>query len=62
MAAPATTIKVKPYRHFLTSILHRGFVKAAFVALAVCYVDALFIGNKSSSEFDFVLLHALSDD
>ncbi|KAJ5105426.1 hypothetical protein NUU61_002773 [Penicillium alfredii] len=38
----------RPYRRILTSALHRRFVHASALALLVCYVVAIAIGDKSS--------------
>ena len=42
------TIKTPPYKQFLTPALHRRFTGAAVVILAICYVEAILIGEKSS--------------
>ncbi|KAJ5569914.1 uncharacterized protein N7459_009344 [Penicillium hispanicum] len=38
----------RPYRRILTSALHRRFVHASALALLVCYLTAIAIGDKSS--------------
>ncbi|KAI9930867.1 hypothetical protein ASPWEDRAFT_100359 [Aspergillus wentii DTO 134E9] len=38
----------RPYRRILTSALHRRFVHASALALLVCYITAILIGDKSS--------------
>ncbi|KAJ9354270.1 hypothetical protein DTO027B9_4896 [Paecilomyces variotii] len=38
----------RPYRRILTSALHRRFVHASALSLAVCYLVAFFTGVKSS--------------
>ncbi|KAL8718716.1 MAG: hypothetical protein Q9225_004180 [Loekoesia sp. 1 TL-2023] len=41
--------RIRLYREFLTPALHRRFTQAAGVSLLVCYVEAVIIGDKSSS-------------
>ncbi|KAJ5610373.1 hypothetical protein N7510_007092 [Penicillium lagena] len=38
----------RPYRRIVTSALHRRFVHASALALLVCYIIAIAIGDKSS--------------
>jgi nucleoporin NDC1 len=40
--------KPRPYRDFLTPALHRQFTRAAGLTFALCYVEAIWMG-----EFDF---------
>ncbi|CCU78368.1 nuclear envelope protein [Blumeria hordei DH14] len=47
MARAAT--KVRPYKDFLTPALHRRFVAALSVCLAVCHLESIIIGAKNSS-------------
>ena len=42
------TPKTPPYKQFLTPALHRRFTGAAVVILAICYVEAVLIGEKTS--------------
>ena len=44
------------YREFLTPALHRRFADAATAVLAVCYVESISIGNKSSCKPPFIKL------
>ncbi|SZF05795.1 unnamed protein product [Blumeria hordei] len=46
MARAAT--KVRPYKDFLTPALHRRFVAALSVCLAVCHLESIIIGAKNS--------------
>lgn len=41
-------IRARPYKELLTPLLHRRFIKAAALILALCYVETLIIGDKSS--------------
>lgn len=52
------TLKVPPYRQFLTPALHRRFTGAAVVLSAICYVEAVLIGEKTSCK-NGVLLDGL---
>lgn len=40
----------RPYRHILTTTLHRRFVHASALSLLVCYLAAFLLGEKSSCE------------
>ncbi|MCJ1244344.1 hypothetical protein MMC30_001542 [Trapelia coarctata] len=44
----APQARVRFYREFLTPALHRRFTRAAGLALLLCYVEAIAIGDKSS--------------
>ena len=46
----ATRVRTPFYREFLTPALHRRFTGAAGIALVICYVSAVLIGEKSSCE------------
>ena len=50
-----STIKTPPYKQFLTPALHRRFTGAAVVILAICYVEAILIGEKTSCKFPLLL-------
>ena len=43
-------IRTPPYKQFITPALHRRFTVAALVILAVCYVEAILIGARTSCE------------
>ena len=43
-------LRKRLYREVLTSALHRRFTEAATVAAAICYVDAVLIGEWTSCE------------
>lgn len=46
MATMTPVVKrARPYRDFLTPALHRRFTSAALLALAVCYVDAVWMAE-----------------
>ena len=47
----ASRIAPRRYMELLTPLLHRRFVKAAGVALGVCYAEAILIGEMRSCEF-----------
>jgi len=38
-------LAVRPYRDFLTPFLHRRFTNAALLTLALCYVEAVWMGQ-----------------
>ena len=42
------TLKIPPYKQFLTPALHRRFTGAAIVICAICYAEAVLIGEKTS--------------
>lgn len=44
----APQARVRFYREFLTPALHRRFTRAAGLALLLCYVEAIAVGDKSS--------------
>jgi hypothetical protein len=46
--APQPSGRIRRYQDVLTTTLHRRFLKAAFVSLVVCYLEAFIIGAKSS--------------
>ncbi len=46
--APLPVARIRPYRRFLTSALHRRFVHASALALMVCWDDAFWLGKKTS--------------
>jgi hypothetical protein len=48
MATALTPQRIRPYRRFLTSALHRRFVHASVLALIICWDDAFWLGNKTS--------------
>ncbi|KAL9062312.1 MAG: hypothetical protein Q9157_009038, partial [Trypethelium eluteriae] len=47
MADIQKPVLARPYRNFLTPALHRRFTHAALFTLAVCYVEALWMGEWS---------------
>ncbi|TLD22569.1 nuclear envelope protein [Venturia nashicola] len=52
MATIAPVVKrPRPYRDFLTPALHRRFTSAALLALAVCYVDAVWMAEWNGLNF-----------
>ncbi|KAL8814021.1 MAG: hypothetical protein Q9223_006727 [Gallowayella weberi] len=51
-----TPSRTRPYRELLTPSLHRRFTKAAGVSLLLCYLEAIVIGDKSSSGIRTLLL------
>ncbi|KAA8574274.1 hypothetical protein EYC84_005771 [Monilinia fructicola] len=42
------TVRIRPYKDFLTPALHRRFALATAVLAAVCYVEAIWIGEWNS--------------
>ncbi|KAI9797798.1 MAG: hypothetical protein M1833_005301 [Piccolia ochrophora] len=47
MSAPQR-LGPRPYKDFLTTALHRRFTRAAATAFVLCYIEAVFIGEKDS--------------
>ena len=45
LAAPASAQLVRHYRDFLTPALHARFVDAATILLALCYAEAVWLGE-----------------
>ncbi|KAL8826641.1 MAG: hypothetical protein Q9191_003673 [Dirinaria sp. TL-2023a] len=54
MAAPA--IRPRRYRECLTPALHRRFNRAVGLVLGICYVEAVLMGEKSSSPLSIFVL------
>jgi len=50
MATP-TPRRPRPYRDFLTPALHRQFTRAAGLAIAVCYAEAVYLGATDSTQY-----------
>ncbi|KAF7506169.1 hypothetical protein GJ744_012149 [Endocarpon pusillum] len=48
MSTSSPTLRIRPYRRFLTSAFHRRFVHASALALLVCWDDAFWLGSKTS--------------
>ncbi len=44
----AARTRPRLYREVLTPVLHRRFTRAASVALILCYIEAVLLGEKSS--------------
>ncbi|QSZ31639.1 hypothetical protein DSL72_001206 [Monilinia vaccinii-corymbosi] len=42
------TVRIRPYKDFLTPALHRRFALATAILAAVCYVEAIWIGEWKS--------------
>lgn len=55
-------VRIRPYKDFLTPALHRRFALATAVLAAVCYVEAVWIGEwnscRSSSASQISMHHA----
>ncbi|KAL9612121.1 MAG: hypothetical protein Q9167_003273 [Letrouitia subvulpina] len=48
-------IRARPYKELLTPLLHRRFIKAAALILALCYVETIIIGDKSSPSLRYTV-------
>ena len=56
------SLRTPLYREFLTPALHKRFTNAALVTLVVCYIEAVFIADKSTSDSDTQLQNCLISD
>src|SRR5215469_8747942 len=46
-ATPAKAPRARPYRDFLTPVLHQRFTSAFVLAIGVCYIESVLLGDWS---------------
>lgn len=46
-ATPAKAPQARPYRDFLIPVLHQRFTSAFVLAISVCYIESILLGDWS---------------